>query len=86
MEGGTATDLLTMQEAADKFKVPYTTVRSWVRRNKIPHHRRDIDGRKFVRISDIEAAVRIHLVNPAASDGPDSPNVPTGPDGPTIPE
>ncbi len=53
------TDLITVEEAAQRFGVPVTTVRSWYKTGKIRKYQRQIDKLVFVRASDIEAGLSV---------------------------
>lgn len=48
------TDYLNVKEAAEQFGVTPTTIRSWVRDNKIKHYRHPINKFILFKKSDIE--------------------------------
>ncbi len=52
-------EFLTIREVSRFLKISETTIRSWIKRGKLPVLR---SGRKsLVRISDIEINFRLHL-------------------------
>lgn len=53
------TDLLTVDEAAERFGVSISAVRAWYRRGTIKKYQRQIDKAVFVRASEIERAMQI---------------------------
>ena len=53
------TDLLTVEEAAQRFHVSISAVRQWYRRGTITKYQRKIDKAVFVRASEIERAMQI---------------------------
>lgn len=50
-------ELLTVREAATRYKLSITTIRSWIRKGVIPHQR--IGPYRLIRLrsSDLEATV-----------------------------
>ena len=57
-------ELLTVEEAAERLKVNPQTVRRWIRAGTIPARRL---GRKTYRIDAADVAVRLPAVTPAAA-------------------
>jgi MerR family transcriptional regulator, light-induced transcriptional regulator len=62
-ERGAASDLLTLQEAADALKVHYMTAYRWVRRGELPAFK--AGGRLRVRAEDLQAFVQDRQVDTA---------------------
>lgn len=53
------TDLLTVEEAAQRYNVSVTAVRQWYRRGTITKYQRKLDKAVFVSASEIERARQI---------------------------
>lgn len=52
-------ELITVEEAAQRFGVPEHRVRQWMRTKKIRRFRRPIDGAVFVNAAEIDEAMKI---------------------------
>jgi DNA-binding transcriptional MerR regulator len=48
-------EYLTYKEAAERFHVADSTIRSWARARLIRRHRKPMDKKVYVRVSEIEA-------------------------------
>lgn len=57
----TQTEYLTYEEAAQRFNVGVSTVRSWVRAGLIKKYRKPLDNRVYVRADEI---VQLRLSEP----------------------